>query len=170
MIGGSNNVIAKLDYSLNDKNAIHGEYVYGDGKPIGQSGTRVQPYWRGPYHIRSQVVRVAWVWTPNSSWVNEARFGYDRLLQNAQPGDCFPQAIWLSGLRQFGFCIRGAPVRARKHHHYRLYGPRFRSRQQFPSPLISKARMPFRALWASMYSSSEQVFVPMNGPAAPSRV
>ena len=111
VIGGSNNVIAKLDYSLNDKNAIHGEYVYGDGKPIGQSGTRVQPYWRGPYHIRSQVARVAWVWTPNSSWVNEARFGYDRLLQSAQPGDCFPQEFdspnyaslgYVSGVSQCG--------------------------------------------------------------------
>jgi hypothetical protein len=30
-----------------------------------------------------------WVWTPNSSWVNEARFGYDRLLQSALAGDCF---------------------------------------------------------------------------------
>jgi len=111
VIGGSNNVIGKIDYSLNDKNAIHGEYVYGDGKPIGQSGTRVQPYWRGPYHIRSQVARVAWVWTPNSTWVNEAHFGYDRLLQNAQPGDCFPSQFnspdysslgYVSGVAQCG--------------------------------------------------------------------
>jgi outer membrane receptor protein involved in Fe transport len=103
VIGGSNNVIAKIDYSLNDKNAIHGEYVYGDGKPIGQSGIRVQPYWRGPYHIRSQVVRAAWVWTPNSAWVNEARFGYDRLLQNAQPGDCFPQQFGSPDYASLGF-------------------------------------------------------------------
>jgi len=103
VIGGSNNVIAKIDYSLNDKNAIHGEYVYGDGKPIGQSGTRIQPYWRGPYHIRSQVVRAAWVWTPNSAWVNEARFGYDRLLQNAQPGDCFPQQFGSPDYGSLGF-------------------------------------------------------------------
>ncbi len=103
VIGGSNNVIAKIDYSLNDKNAIHGEYVYGDGKPIGQSGTRIQPYWRGPYHIRSQVVRAAWVWTPNSAWVNEARFGYDRLLQNAQPGDCFPQQFGSPDYASLGF-------------------------------------------------------------------
>ena len=103
VIGGSNNVIAKIDYTLNDKNAIHGEYVYGDGKPIGQSNTRIQPYWRGPYHIRSQVVRAAWVWTPNSSWVNEARFGYDRLLQNAQPGDCFPQQFGSPDYASLGF-------------------------------------------------------------------
>jgi hypothetical protein len=111
VVGGSNNFVAKADYNLNDKNTIHGEFVFGDGVPTGQSGTVVQPYWRGPYHIRSQVARAMWVWAPNSAWVNEARFGWDNLLQNADAGDCYPSfgapdisALgWNSGVPLCGF-------------------------------------------------------------------
>ena len=112
VVGGSNNFVAKVDYNVNDRNTIHGEYVFGDGSPIGQNGIITQPYWRGPYHIKSQVGRAGWTWTPNSSWVNEARFGYDRLLQDANAGDCFPSQFgspdfsalgWNSGVQTCGF-------------------------------------------------------------------
>lgn len=87
----SNNVVAKIDYHPNEKNSIHGEYIFGQGSPTAQNGTRIQPYWRGLYNIRTQIVRADWIWTPNSSWVNDARFGYDRIIRSAQAGDCFAQ-------------------------------------------------------------------------------
>src|SRR5208283_1129754 len=38
-------------------------------------------------HTRAQVVGGNWIWTPNPRWVNEARFGYNRLYQPTLPGD-----------------------------------------------------------------------------------
>jgi len=84
----SNNVIGKIDYTPAEKHSIHGEYMFGQGDPTAQNGIRIQPYWRGFYHIRTQMVRAAWVYTPSSSWVNEARFGYDRVNRTADAGDC----------------------------------------------------------------------------------
>ncbi len=88
--GESNNVIGKIDYAVNEKNAVHGEYAFGGGNPLGGTGA-VQPYWRGNLHMRTQIVRGTWIWTPNSAWVNEARFGFDRIIQAAQAGDCNSQ-------------------------------------------------------------------------------
>ena len=38
-------------------------------------------------HTRAQVVGGNWIWTPSARWVNEARFGYNRLYQPTLPGD-----------------------------------------------------------------------------------
>ncbi len=89
MANTSNNVIGKMDYTPTEKHSIHGEYMFGQGNPTAQNGIRIQPYWRGFYHIRTQMVRAAWVYTPSSSWVNEARFGYDRIIRTADAGDCY---------------------------------------------------------------------------------
>jgi Carboxypeptidase regulatory-like domain/TonB dependent receptor-like, beta-barrel len=88
----SNNIIGKIDYTPSDKHSIHGEYIFGQGSPTAQNGIRIQPYWRGNYHIRTQLVRATWVYTPTSSWVNEARFGYDRIIRTADPLDCDPSS------------------------------------------------------------------------------
>jgi hypothetical protein len=88
--GGSDNFIIKLDYNLNDHNSLHGEYYYGDGNFDAQTGPLTQPYWRSDLHARSQVIRTVWAWIPNSAWVNEARFGFDRIAQWSLPGDCTP--------------------------------------------------------------------------------
>ena len=90
IVGNSNNVISKIDYTINDHNTIHGDFAYGGGSPIGQSGTQAEPYWRGQFQIAAYIARAMWIWAPSSAWVNEARFGYDRLLSNVQPTDCTP--------------------------------------------------------------------------------
>ncbi len=77
--GGSDNAIGRVDYHLNDHNSINGEFFYGKGTVIGASvDGEVQPYWRGDNTQNVEVARAVWIWTPNSSWVNEARFGFDR--------------------------------------------------------------------------------------------
>jgi hypothetical protein len=106
--GYSNNVIAKIDYALNQKNAIHGEYAIGGGNPVGGTGA-VQPYWRANLHMRTQIVRATWIWSPNSNWVNEARFGFDRIIQAAQAGDCFPQQFNSPDYPSLGF-VTGVPL------------------------------------------------------------
>ena len=87
----SNNLVGKVDYVLSDKNTMNVVYAYGDGKPIAAGTTAVlEPYWQGQCHIRSQVARLDWVYTPNSEWVNEAVVGTDLIHQSTYAGDCLP--------------------------------------------------------------------------------
>ncbi len=85
-VGGSNNAIGKIDYHLNDHNALNGEYFVGGGDNL--TASWITQYWDAFNSTFMQAVRAVWVWTPNSTWVNEARFGYDRYKNVAAPEEC----------------------------------------------------------------------------------
>ncbi len=74
--GDSNNGIIKVDYHPNDHNAFNAEWFTG-GSPFTVPGTAVEPYWVGSVYEYANAVRGVWIWTPNSSWVNDFRFGYE---------------------------------------------------------------------------------------------
>ena len=84
----SNNGVGKIDYHLNETNTLSGMYFFGNN-----SGTvedvpgLLQPQWLTLIHTRAQVFGTNWVWAPSSRWVNEARFGYNRLYQPTYPAD-----------------------------------------------------------------------------------
>lgn len=84
----SNNGVGKIDYHLNETNTLSGMYFFGNN-----SGTvedvpgLLQPQWLTLIHTRAQVFGTNWVWAPTSRWVNEARFGYNRLYQPTYPAD-----------------------------------------------------------------------------------
>ncbi|MBZ5659639.1 MAG: TonB-dependent receptor [Acidobacteriia bacterium] len=84
----SDNTLAKVDFHLSDHHQFGGYYFFGDNSGLAVGGNIVQPYWRTSIHTRSQVAGAAWNYTPNSNWVNEARFGFNRLYQPSLPGDC----------------------------------------------------------------------------------
>ena len=84
---GEDNVIAKVDFNLNQKNTISGLYFYGNNNGTVEDFPELQSRWRSIIHTRAQVVGGNWIWTPNTRWVNEARFGYNRLYQPTLPGD-----------------------------------------------------------------------------------
>jgi carboxypeptidase family protein/TonB-dependent receptor-like protein len=75
--GHSNNVFGRIDYHPNDKNSINGEYFFG------QATTRTpnvgEPsFWDNQNVSRTQMMRAVWTYVPNSNWVNDVRFGYNR--------------------------------------------------------------------------------------------
>ena len=75
---GSDNGLAKIDFQINDKNTLNGMYFISRGDIIAQDpGTfaELQPQWRSHQDNQPQVFGVNWTYTPNSHWVNEARFG-----------------------------------------------------------------------------------------------
>ena len=74
--GRSNDGIVKIDYHLNDHNALNGEYYFARANSDTPDG--IQSYWEDFNSNRVDLLRAIWVWTPNSSWVNEARFGWDQ--------------------------------------------------------------------------------------------
>lgn len=75
-IGHSNNVIGKIDYHPNEKNAINGDYLFGDANTT-TPADGAAPWWTLTNLSRVQMVRASWIYTPNSNWVNEVRFGWN---------------------------------------------------------------------------------------------
>jgi hypothetical protein len=90
--GFNNNVhvdngVGKVDYRLNDRHSISGMYFFGNNTGTVEDFPELQQKWLSDIHTRAQVVGGNWVWTPSPRWVNEARFGYNRLYQPTLPGD-----------------------------------------------------------------------------------
>ena len=86
----SDNSVYKLDYHLSDHNSINGSYFYGRYRslsvPYGYNGT--EPYWADEEGVQTQLGRVVEVWTPNSSWLNEARVGIDHDYRPVGRAEC----------------------------------------------------------------------------------
>jgi hypothetical protein len=75
--GHSNNVFGRIDYHPTERNSINGEYFFG------QASTRTPnvgapSFWDNLNVSRTQMVRAVWTYVPNSNWVNDVRFGYNR--------------------------------------------------------------------------------------------
>jgi hypothetical protein len=81
------NAVGKVDVNLNQNNRFSGMYFFGNNTGTVEDFPELQSKWRSNIHTRAQVVGGNWAWTPSSHWVNEARFGYNRLYQPTLPGD-----------------------------------------------------------------------------------
>ena len=73
--GGSDNGIVKVDVHPNDKNTLNFDWYSGGGNSI--SAAFSQQYWAADLHTWANMGRAVWIWTPNSTWLNEFRFGYE---------------------------------------------------------------------------------------------
>jgi Carboxypeptidase regulatory-like domain/TonB dependent receptor len=101
-IGHSDDQLEKIDYHFNEKNNINGEFLLGNATDQ-TAGLGLQPYWANVDHNRVMVVRGVWVYVPNSRWVNEARFGYDRYNLQDYNGECTQNLGQPDYYKQFGF-------------------------------------------------------------------
>jgi hypothetical protein len=81
------NAIGKVDVNLDQNNRVSGMYFFGNNTGTVEDFPELQSRWRSDIHTRAQVVGGSWAWTPSPRWVNEARFGYNRLYQPTLPGD-----------------------------------------------------------------------------------
>ncbi len=87
--GGSDNFLGKIDYHLSDHHSLSGSYFFARYHEFADaSSTMTQPYWDEVLSVRSQDVRVVEIWTPNSSWLNEARVGWDHDSRPVTEADC----------------------------------------------------------------------------------
>jgi hypothetical protein len=82
------NGLAKVDYHLNEKNTLSGEYFVGNFDGLGFQGAPAQPYWDVKSHAKSMIIGAHWTWLASSNVVNEAHFGVNRFFQPSFPGDC----------------------------------------------------------------------------------
>jgi hypothetical protein len=81
------NVVAKVDYKLNERSSISGTYFFGNNSGTVEDFSEMQQKWLSDIHTRAQVAGGSWIWTPTARLVNEARVGYNRLYQPTLPGD-----------------------------------------------------------------------------------
>jgi hypothetical protein len=81
--------LGKLDYHIGDHHSFAGMYFFsqGDGAVVGDPTTIVRPEWLNLQHARAQAALGSWSWIPNSTWVNEFRFGYSHYFQDFESGD-----------------------------------------------------------------------------------
>jgi len=77
----SNNGVVKLDYHLNDQHSASGSYFIGSNSALSESSAAVSSAFLQVLATRAQALIANWTWTPNTRWVNEARFGFTRLTQ-----------------------------------------------------------------------------------------
>jgi len=78
----SDNGVAKVDYHINDNNTLSGMYFQSEGDITAEDVTYLQPQWLSHQINQPRVFGADWAWTPNSKWVNDARFGYIYMNRN----------------------------------------------------------------------------------------
>jgi hypothetical protein len=74
----SNNIVGKVDYNINARHSLGGSYFFGNGTGVAEDNFVTQSAFLAQQHVRAQAVAARWAWTPNSRWVNELRFGFNR--------------------------------------------------------------------------------------------
>ena len=100
--GTSNNYLGKIDYHINDHHSLNGEFFYGAGAFLNASSV-TQQYWETEqYNSHARVARAVWAWTPNPTWLNEARFGLDNYNAPVTVAECTLNVGQPNYAQQFG--------------------------------------------------------------------
>ena len=89
--GASDNGMIKVDYHLNDHHEINGSFAYGkyQENAAGNSAAKItQNYWEEVLGVTGNMGRAVWIWTPNSNWLNEARWGRDESIRPVARAEC----------------------------------------------------------------------------------
>ena len=83
-----NNVVGKVDYHPTDHHTFTTAYFYGGGDTTGgYDADYTLSIFDSIGKMRAQFLTTSWTWTPNSTWVNDVRFGWNHYLRNTQTGD-----------------------------------------------------------------------------------
>ncbi|HEV2202480.1 MAG TPA: carboxypeptidase regulatory-like domain-containing protein [Bryobacteraceae bacterium] len=79
----SNNGVGKLDYNINDKHRLNWMWWQNHYEGNGQDFPNVNQLFTDSFPKVAKTTDANWVWTPSSTVVNEARFGYNNNTQFA---------------------------------------------------------------------------------------
>ncbi len=81
------NLVAKTDYNFNDNNVLSLSYFYGNSSLVEADTIALRPEWLSTTSPVTQVLGANWTWTPNSRWVNEAHFSFNKFNEAIFPVD-----------------------------------------------------------------------------------
>src|SRR5262249_57577263 len=73
----SDNIVAKTDYNLNQHHLLSARFIYSNTNQVEEDAFPLRPDWLSTTSPITQVFGVSWTWTPNSRWINQARFSYN---------------------------------------------------------------------------------------------
>ncbi len=77
-----------MDYHPTDHHTFTAGYFYGGGDTTGgYDGNYTLAQFDSIGKMRAEFLTTSWTWTPNSTWVNDVRFGWNHYLRNTQTGD-----------------------------------------------------------------------------------
>ncbi len=94
------NGVAKVDYNVSAKSHITGMFFIGYANAVTQlDPNQIAPQWENQSLTKVYDEAAGWVWTPNSTWVNELRGGLALLHFQAKSVDhnVDPRAPWPAG-------------------------------------------------------------------------
>ena len=98
--GPLNNGFIKGDYALGPHHHVSGFYFVSKSyQHVGYDNRQLLPQWQANVPSNVQMFNGAWTWTPNSTWVNDARAGYSYLRAQTLSGDVgmIPSSPWPTG-------------------------------------------------------------------------
>src|SRR5580692_6134681 len=105
-VNNSYNGVGKIDYHINDKNTLNGVLIVGNYVGNGEDRGFINQVFANGFIIKTWTTSGVWDYTPNSSMVNEVRFGYNRMTFDTTSGDA---GLTVSGLNT-GLTVPGLPT------------------------------------------------------------
>jgi hypothetical protein len=81
------NLVAKTDYNLNDHNVFSFRYFYSNSDLVEADTVALRPQWLSTTSPTTQILGGDWTWTPNSRWVNQAHFSFNKFNEGIFPSD-----------------------------------------------------------------------------------
>jgi hypothetical protein len=106
-INNSDNGVSKIDYHINDKNTVSGDFIIGRYAGDGEDRGFINRIFNNNYIIHTYTASGNWDYTPSSRIVNEVRFGYNRILFLTGSDDA---VLGTSKLVNTGAVIPGLPT------------------------------------------------------------
>jgi hypothetical protein len=86
-VNRADNLVFKSDYHPNEHHSFTGRFVYANAEQVEEDAVPLRKEWLSHADPVTQVFGVDWTWTPNSRWVNVARFSYNRFSERIAPVD-----------------------------------------------------------------------------------
>jgi hypothetical protein len=106
-VNNSHNGVGKLDYHVNEKNTVNGDFIIGRYVGDGEDRGFVNKIFNNGYTINTWTASGNWDYTPNSSMVNEVRFGYNRMTFDTTSDDA---GLGISKVVNTGSSLPGLPT------------------------------------------------------------
>jgi hypothetical protein len=106
-VNNSYNGVGKIDYHVNEKNTVNGDFIIGRYKGDGEDRGFVNKIFNNGYIINTWTASGNWDYTPNSNIVNEVRFGYNRMTFDTTSDDA---GLGISKVVNTGSTLPGLPT------------------------------------------------------------
>ena len=95
-----NNALIKGDWALSPHHHLAGMWYVSKASQVSNAAaSELEPQWLEDVGLNAQMYDGSWTWTPNSTWVNDARMGYVYLADKNFYADSnlFPANPWPNG-------------------------------------------------------------------------